>query len=283
MNASDVQRYYEANTDAFLRFGQGGAHGVIHRVVWGPGTSSETEAFHYVERRLCERLTELAKTHPKPRVLDLGAGVGASLIYLAQRTPVQGIGVTLSARQAALGQARIAAAGLSQRLEMRQHDFNDLEGLPRVHLAYAIEAFVHASDPQRFFEQAASRLQHGGELLLCDDFEADHIAGPSALTRGERRWLDELRRGWVLNSLMGTGRADDLARSAGLELVDDERLTGYLQLGRPRDRAIRALVALGRPLPLSHPRWLNLVGGNALQHCLRTGLVDYRLRRYRKH
>jgi hypothetical protein len=67
------------------------------------------------------------------------------------------------------------------------------------------------------------------------------------------------------------------AAEAGLTLVEDADLTPWLELGRPRDRAIRLLVGATRPLRPRGEYWRSLSGGDALQRCLGAGLLDYRL------
>src|SRR5690606_13393473 len=97
-----VQRYYDANTRRFLAFGQGGNVGAIHRGVRGPGVTSRAESFNYVNELVLRRLRSLADDGAvsRPRVVDLGCGVGASLIYLAERHAIDGLGITLSTLQA---------------------------------------------------------------------------------------------------------------------------------------------------------------------------------------
>ena len=56
MTADRVEAYYESNTRRFLRFGQGGQEGAIHRAVWGPGVRTRTQAFHYVEERFLDAM-----------------------------------------------------------------------------------------------------------------------------------------------------------------------------------------------------------------------------------
>ena len=110
-HVADVRRYYDHNSDRFERFGHGGAS--IHRAVWGPGVQTRAAAIHYLDELLLAQLRPLAGT---PRVVDLGCGLGASLMYLAERLPVAAEGITISARQAERAAALIAAAPLRGRV-----------------------------------------------------------------------------------------------------------------------------------------------------------------------
>lgn len=272
MGTVDVEGYYEANTSRFLRFGQGGSVGAIHRAVWGPGVRTRAEAFHYVHDRLLELVTPQTQ-----RMLDLGCGVGASLEYLAQRGELSGVGVTISEVQVQLATQRFARAGLGDRLRCLQADFTKLpEDIEPVHLAYGIESFVHAPQPEPFFAEAARVVRPGGVLALCDDFASERVE-QGALSYREARWVREFRRGWNVGSLVSPRQAIAVADEHGFDLVQDDDLTADVELRRPRDRAITALVRLGRHIPTRNPWWLNMLGGNALQMALSRRLFTYRL------
>ncbi len=270
-----VARYYDANTPSFLRYGQGGGVGVIHRAVWGDGVRNRRDAFTFVHDLLARHLP--TPTEGPATLLDLGCGVGATLLDLVKRTGARGVGITNSRVQLDLAADLARRARLGDRVAFRLGDFSRLHLDAEVDLAYAVEAFVQGSDPDGFFATVAACTRPGGRLVICDDFLAEDT-DPSALAPGDRRLLDEFRRGWRVASLMPPSAVDRLAAAAGFRLTTDLDLTERLELGRTRDKLIRVLVTAGRNLPCDHPRWLNLVGGNALQGCLRTRLVTYRFR-----
>jgi SAM-dependent methyltransferase len=270
-----VRRYYDRNTARFQRLGEGGAS--IHRAVWAPGVTTRDEAFHYVEEQALALLADV----PAPRVVDLGCGVGGSLLHLARRRPeLVGEGVTISPAQAEVAAALIADAGLGSRVRVREGDFlappDDLAGAD---LALSIEAFVHGPDPAGYFAAAASVLRPGGLLVVCDDVLT---AAGAAAASGQARRLSEYRTGWRVASLITGEEAARHAAAAGLVAVRDDDLTPYLDLRRPRDRGIRLLIAATRPLRLRGEYWWSLAGGDALRYCLATGLIAYRLLVFRR-
>ncbi len=126
----DVRRFYDRHTPAFLAHGQGGRLGSIHRAVWGPGTTTREDAFRYVENQIAARIAAQGAARgaasAPAHVVDLGCGVGASLIYLADRLPIRGTGVTLSRVQAGIARERIQAAGLAWRVTCIEGDYCDL-------------------------------------------------------------------------------------------------------------------------------------------------------------
>jgi SAM-dependent methyltransferase len=263
--SNEVAHYYDRNTRGFLARGQGGHAGAIHRAVWAEGVRSRHQAFHYVHGLL---LRELSRTGaPKPRILDLGCGVGATLSYLLERSDATGFGITNSPIQMDLAMERAGA-----RAEFSLGDFCEAR-LPRaIDLAYGIESFVHASDAVRFFANVALALRPRGRLVLCDDF----LAGEQT----DR--VQDFQRGWRASSLMRAEAIDAIAAAHRLELVEDRDLSSYLELDRPRDFVIHSFVTLGRALQLESERFMALSGGDALRDGLKRGLVSYRFRAWRK-
>jgi cyclopropane-fatty-acyl-phospholipid synthase len=62
------------------------------------------------------------------RVLDVGCGWGSFAIHAAQNYGARVLGVTLSEEQVRLGRERVAAAGVSDLVELRLADYRDLGG-----------------------------------------------------------------------------------------------------------------------------------------------------------
>ena len=279
-NVAEIRRYYDRHTSAFIRFGQGGGAGAIHRAVWGPGTTTREQAFHYVDDRIAGMVRAQISTPgtaDAPHIVDLGCGVGASLCYLAERLPVRGTGITLSPVQARLAAECIRDAGLSSRVTCVEADYCDLPAsVEPADLAYAIESFVHGRDPDRFFAECRRLVRPGGLLVICDDVRR------SATGAAARRAIDRFCRGWRINALLHRDELQTLARAAGFEHESTIDLTFALETGRVRDRAIGVLSAVWSWLPIGAGRFDHLLGGAALQQCLTRGWVGYDLSVFRR-
>ena len=214
-----VKSFYETNTRRFVRFGGGRVDKVIHREVWGDGVETRREAFQYCHRLILDRLPA---EHNPVRVLDLGCGIGSSLKYLQAQagSQMEGIGVSISPMQV------MQARQLVPECSFLEADFTNLPDLAPIHIAYAIEAFVHGPDAAGFFEEVAGLLSPGGFLYLIDDF---------LLTGDENQYLKRFRDGWALGSLLPVAAVEKHAQNVGLQVIEDLDLTRYLNLGRPRD------------------------------------------------
>jgi len=265
----DVRKYYDRNTGSFQRHGQSGLS--IHRAVWGPGVTTRDSAVHFVDDLI---LAEIRGLGSNPKILDMGCGVGASLLYFAQRQAIMGEGVTISPLQASHA-AELFESAQANTLRCRPCNFLALPSdIQDVDLAFSIEAFVHSPDAEGYFSQAARVVRPGGKLIVCDDFLSQRASlNPSAK---ERRGLQDFRTGWKIGSLVTVDNACETARSVGFKLVSVLDLTEFLEFRRPRDIFISILVSIGKCLGYrGREYWSALTGGNALQLATRSGAVGY--------
>jgi SAM-dependent methyltransferase len=269
-NIDRIRRYYERHTRTFVTFGEGGTLGSMHRAVLAPGVVSKAAAFRYVEDQIIAVARPLSSHSRALRVVDLGCGVGGSLCYIAQRIPIEGVGVTLSPTQATLAAQRIAAADLSRQVTVLAGDYTELPHTPdSADVVYAIESFVHATDPASFLRHCARLLRRGGALIICDDFRRDNTA-PDA-----DRAIERFRRGWHVNTLLRPADLLAMAAESGLRHDSTSDLSPHVDIGRPRDWIVDALAEPLERLPWRWDRLDPWLGGSALQRCLREGWVGY--------
>jgi SAM-dependent methyltransferase len=146
--------------------------------------------------------------------------------------------------------------------------------LAPVDFAFAIEAFVHAPSAHDFLREVSRLLRPGGRLVIVDDV----LAG----SQPSSRVLDDVRRGWHMQSLLSAADIAGLAAPHGLDLTESIDLSRFQRLGRPRDRLIHALLPVLRLAEGVSPWAESLVGGDALQTAHRHGLLQYRLMRLEK-
>jgi SAM-dependent methyltransferase len=281
----NVADYYDKNTHRFLRFGRLGGLGVVHRGVWAPEATDPAEAAHYVHDRIA---ADVNVSLPKsPRGLDLGCGVGASMVRIARRTGASISGVTISSTQAAIAEERLSELpqDLVGRLSVRAGDFcapEFYEGIPEKSLdfAYFIESLVHAPDPEALFRLLTSRFKPGARVYVCDDLLGMPRDSFSTVRMGRQsgdRIVENYRKGWHINTLVTPEELESFLTGFGLYAIESRDLTPYLKLNRLRDRLIRLAVPLFRPFGRNKSWWENFLGGDALQRALTVGLINYRL------
>jgi SAM-dependent methyltransferase len=269
---TDVRDYYDANTWKFLLLGSEGA---IHRELWGPTVRTRREALHHAHQLVLDQLIAVRRGGGG-RVLDLGCGVGAASLFLAERTDARIDAVSISPRQIATARRweRLRRPALRGACAFHEADFcRELPpALRGVDLAFAIESFVHAPSAADFFRQVAGALRRGGRLIVIDDFLAPAALRPDPAAA---RLLADVRAGWHMHSLVTEADATAIAAGHGLERLDTIDLSALQRLGRPRDRVVAAVAPLLRRATGWSAWCRSLVGGDALQRCHRLGALEY--------
>jgi cyclopropane-fatty-acyl-phospholipid synthase len=103
---------------------------------------------------------------PGQRVLDVGCGWGSFAIHAASHYGVNVTAITLSEPQAALARERVAAAGLSEKIDIRVADYRQLDEQP-FHAISSIGMVEHVGAIQidRYAQTLARLLAPGGVLL----------------------------------------------------------------------------------------------------------------------
>lgn len=275
MASRELKDYYDRNTALFLRIGSSGGSHAIHRGLWAPGVRNGRDAAEYINILLAERLQD-ALPEPPRTVLDLGCGVGGTMFSLALRFPRACLhGVTISAKQVAIAREIALQLGLQHRCDFITADFEQLDLDLRADAIVAIESFVHAAQPERFFAACRKHLAPGGRVLIVDDFIAYPIPPNSPAMQ---RTLDRFRSCWQVPGLCTRAEFETAARSAGLVTVADQDLSPLIRTRRPRDWLVAAASPAACVLGLSQrPFWANVVGGHALNRALRKGWVRYHL------
>ena len=273
VNEKAVKRYYDQNTKWFLKFGQEAHTASIHQPLWADGVDNLKDALNYANKLLLKQIQK--SKLPVRHVLDLGCGVGSSIIYLARHSDVPHFtGITISAAQQELGQQHIEQAQLQDRCKIMEASFLQLPTeVPTAEVAYAIEAFVHATDALAFFREAASKLPPGGRLILIDDF----LTEVATATPEAQQVLSDFRFGWHLGSLLSIATIQEVAVKAGFTLEEESDLTNLLNLNRFRDKLLAWYVYFFRPFLKSSLYFQSLIGGDARYQSLRKGWIKYRM------
>ncbi len=103
---------------------------------------------------------------PDMRVLDIGCGWGGMALTLAQDYGARVVGVTLSEEQLKVGQERVRAAGLQDRIDLRLQDYRTVAGpFDRI---VSVGMFEHVGVPhyREYFRHVHDLLTDDGVALI---------------------------------------------------------------------------------------------------------------------
>jgi cyclopropane-fatty-acyl-phospholipid synthase len=117
------------------------------------------------QRRKLELICRKLDLRPGERFLDVGCGWGSLLIHAARYHGVRALGVTLSEQQAVLARERVAAAGLTERIEVELRDYRDVGERFDAIASVGMVEHVGAGELASYAAHLGDRLRVGGRLL----------------------------------------------------------------------------------------------------------------------
>ena len=133
------------------------------------GDTLETASTRKLDR-ICERLA----LQPGDRVIEIGTGWGGFALHAAQHYGCHVTTTTISREQHALASARIAAAGLQDRVTLLLQDYRDLEGIYDKLVSIEMIEAIGAQYLDTYFDKLGSLLKPDGLGLVQAITIEDH-------------------------------------------------------------------------------------------------------------
>jgi ubiquinone/menaquinone biosynthesis C-methylase UbiE len=172
----------------------------LHLGFWErPPAHVDEASVRTAQDAMTRRLLEVARVQPGEQVVDVGCGIGGTLLDLAERVPnLELVGVNRCQRQLAV--ARRLALEQGHAPPALTFVFGDAGALPSsdasVDRVLALECAFHFDSRRAFLREAARVLRPGGRLAMTD-FVPTHGATVSptrhaALLAGHSPWPDLL-------------------------------------------------------------------------------------------
>jgi MPBQ/MSBQ methyltransferase len=160
----------------------------------------------------------------RPRLLDLGCGLGATLRSFARRLPeAELFGLTRVPWQVERARSLNGAAGYGERVRVIEGDYED-SVLPGASYdgVYALESSCHAhgTDKVALLSEAHRLLVPGGRLVIADGF----LAGGRFTGDLQRRIYRKLCECWVIEELAQLDRFTARLEQLGFIDITVERL-----------------------------------------------------------
>ncbi|HEY4145070.1 cyclopropane fatty acyl phospholipid synthase [Pinirhizobacter sp.] len=166
------KRHYDLGNDLFaVMLGK--------RLVYSCGYWSRARDLDQAQEDKLDLICRKLQLKPGQRVLDVGCGWGEALKFAAERYGVTGVGITVSAEQAAY--ARQLCAGLP--IEIRLQDYHELDERFDAILSVGMFEHVGAKNHRAWFEMARRCVNDDGLVLL-------HCIGSHATVTRPDPWID---------------------------------------------------------------------------------------------
>ena len=124
--------------------------------------------------RKLERICAQLELQPGDRVVEIGTGWGGFALHAAARHGCHVTTTTISAEQHALATARIAAAGLQDRVTLLRDDYRDLRGTYDKLVSIEMIEAVGADHLPTYFAKLGELVRPGGRALVQAITIEDH-------------------------------------------------------------------------------------------------------------
>lgn len=111
---------------------------------------------------------------PGDRVIEIGSGWGGFAVHAARHYGCHVTTTTISGEQYALAQARVAEAGLGDRVEVLRQDYRDLRGQYDQLVSIEMVEAIGAANLDSYFAQIGRLLRPGGRALVQAITIEDH-------------------------------------------------------------------------------------------------------------
>ncbi|MFD6856997.1 class I SAM-dependent methyltransferase [Rhodococcus sp. NPDC060090] len=230
-DAQAVSHHYDVGNDFYRLFL--GPSMVYSCGYWSrpdTGTAGLQDAQHDKLDLVCRKLG----LEPGMRLLDVGCGWGSMALHAAQHYGVDVLGVTLSAEQRDFARARIAEAGMSDRIEIRLQDYRDIDENPFDAISsIGMSEHVGAARLPEYARHLHELLVPGGRLLnhaiASVVYRPEPRSRPSTFSRSRPATFID-RYVFPDGEILPLSRTLDAFERAGLEVRDSEALREHYAL-----------------------------------------------------
>lgn len=122
-SSANARHHYDVPTEIYRRFLDDGLNYSCAYFV-----SPETDTLEQAQIEKLRRITEKLRIQPGMKVAEIGSGWGSLAIHIAKATGAHVTAINLSPEQIKVSRQRVAQAGVSDLVEIREMDYRTLTG-----------------------------------------------------------------------------------------------------------------------------------------------------------
>lgn len=244
------------------------------RRLWGPHLHdgyyrTGREDRELAQQQLVEFLAERARVLRGCTVLDIGCGMGATSVWLAEHLGCRPTGITLS--QVQVDMARELARERRVDADFRVMDAAHLDFAGTFDLVWMVGVLGHLPDQHAFLSESGRLLRSGGRFLLADWTLADSVS-PSDFAR----FVEPTLRGMLMPQIVSAGEYVRWFEAAGLRTVEVVDITNETRPTWDKGlKIVQAPAVLRLALQLGSDAVELLAAVGHMRRAMRKGLIRY--------
>jgi len=223
--------------------------------------------------RVIEKLNK-----PSLKILDLGCGVGGSLMYLQQyfnSKTYHFTGLTLSQNQVNIAQQIIEEVNFN--VQIKQGNFQETaKHFKQIDVIYMIEAFVHSPDYKTLIKQASQSLAPNGLFIVIDDWLNIETIKPK-----ETKWINQYTNNWLIGSLISASQLKQTCKEHQLILQQSNNFTPYIKTDL-RNKLLRIINLPLKLFPFRSTYINSVIRGIARHYCIKQNWINYEMKIFKK-
>jgi SAM-dependent methyltransferase len=162
---------------------------------------------------------QLLPFHEGAHILDIGCGVGYTLIQLALKRKISGLGISISSKEIEQANQNAAINHLTSDLRFLNQSFDEAINF-KFAKAFAVESLKHSYNIEVTAENIFSSASPGSKIYIIDDF----FMGKGQ----ENSYAKTLKRDWNLTSLYTKEDFESAFLKAGFSKEERIDFTGYV-------------------------------------------------------
>ncbi len=208
----DIKRYYKKTKYLFYRLA-GTWDGFMHIGISDDGNIDKKESYQTYQ---VEKIDEIIKKNKFTKILELGCGQGANMVYLAKHNPgVSFKGIDLY--------PSLDKKNRKYPIEIIEGDYHNLSKIEdnSVELVYAIETLCYSKNKNQIFKEVNRVLKKGGLFIIFDAY----LAKPrTELSEIELIGAKLVENGYYLDEFEYIGNLDSYIKNNHFKVVHSENM-----------------------------------------------------------
>lgn len=164
----NISAHYDLSNELFALF-------LDETMTYSAGVHAEDDpSLEVAQRRKFDRLCDALALGADDHVLEIGCGWGGFALHAATTRGCRVTAITVSQAQHEFTQARVAAHGLADRIDVRLCDYRDVTGTYSAIVSIEMLEAVGRAHWPTFFEICDARLARGGQVAIQTIAMPDH-------------------------------------------------------------------------------------------------------------